>query len=173
MAATVALGCGAGLFLVAYGFVESPHVSFLSIAAASAILVAYGAIGLSLKKTRWFAILLPACVAGLGGGAVFAAEILLEYAYLPVDNVVWGYIEFAAVFLIYALAAMWVAWRGGSIGDAVCAAFLSAVVSSLIWCLVLLSVFYAYEGTAAQTAVLPTLPARSPGRLRRCRVAGR
>jgi len=154
LAAMVALGVGAGLALVAYGIAEHPHASWLSVAAASAILTAYGATGFLLRRPRWSAVLRPACVAGFCGGAVFATEILLEYAYLPIDNVDWGYIEFATVFLIYALAAVWVAWRGGSIGDAVRAAFVSAVISSLIWCIVLLLVFYAYEGTAAQTAVL-------------------
>ena len=150
---TIALGTGAGLTLVAYGFAEHPQASLLSVAAASAVLIAYGAIGFSLKRPRSSAVAVPAFVAGLCGGAVFAAEILLEYAYLPVDNVVWGYVEFGTVFAIYALAAVWGAWRGGSIGNAVRAAFSSAIISSLIWCLILLSTFYAYEGTAAQTAV--------------------
>ncbi len=87
-------------------------------------------------------------------GAVFAAEILLEYTFRPANNVVWGYFEFGTVFLIYALTAGWAAWRGRAIGDGVRAAFVAAVISSLIWCLVLLSVFYAFEGTSTQSAVL-------------------
>ena len=75
---TIALGTGAGLTLVAYGFAEHPQARLLSVAAASAVLIAYGAIGFSLKRPRWSAVAVPAFVAGLGGGAVFAAEILLE-----------------------------------------------------------------------------------------------
>ncbi len=154
VAAAIALGAGAGLALVAYGFAEHLHASLLSVAAAAAILIGYGALGLTLKSLRRSADLRASSIAGLAAGAVFAAEILLEYSYLPPNNVVWGYAEFGTVFLIYALVAAWAAWRGLTIGDAVRVAALAAVISSLIWCLMLLSTFYAYEGTSAQAAVL-------------------
>ena len=154
MAMAITLGAGGGLALVAYGFAEHPHASLLSVAAAAAILLGYGAFGLRLKRLRSSVDLRTASVAGLAAGAVFAAEILLEYVCLPPNNVVWGYIEFGAVFLIYALAAAWVASNRRTIGGAVGVAIVAAVISSLLWCLVLLLAFYAYEGTSAQAAVL-------------------
>ena len=154
VAAAVALGAGAGLALVAYGFTEHPQASLLSVAAAAAVLVGYGALGRTLKSLRSSADLRPSSIGGLAAGTVFAAEILLEYIYLPPNNLIWGYAEFGTVFLIYAMVAAWVTLRGRPIGDAIRAAIIAAVISSLIWCLVLLSVFYAYEGTSAQTAVL-------------------
>lgn len=152
--AWIVAGAAACLGLVAYGFNEHPQASLLSVAAASAILISYGALGLALGSLKWSAVLRPASIAGLMAGAVFAAEILLEYTFRPANNVVWGYFEFGTVFLIYALTAGWAAWRGRAIGDGVRAAFVAAVISSLIWCLVLLSVFYAFEGTSTQAAVL-------------------
>ena len=154
VAAAVALGAGAGLALVIYGLAERPQASLLSVAAAAAVLVGYGALGLTLNNLRSLADLRASSIAGLAAGVVFAAEILLEYIYLPPNNVVWGYGEFGIVFLIYALVAAWVAWRGMTIGIAVRVAMVAAAISSLIWCLALLSTFYAYEGTSAQAAVL-------------------
>jgi hypothetical protein len=154
VAPAVVLGTGAGLSLVAYGFAEHPQASLLSVAAAAAMLIGYGALGLTLKSLRSSADLQASTIAGLAAGAVFAAEILLEYIFLPPNNVVWGYAEFGTVFLIYAFVAAWVASCGRPLGNAIRAAALAAVISSLIWCLVLLSTFYAYEGTSAQTAVL-------------------
>lgn len=152
--ATIALGTAAGLTLVGYGVAEHPHASLLSVAVATVILIGYGALGFALKRLRLSADLRASCIAGLAAGAVFAGEIVLEYVYLPPNNVVWGYAEFGTVFLIYALVAGWVAWRGLTIGAAVRVAVVAAVISSLIWCIVLLSTFYAYEGTSTQTAVL-------------------
>jgi hypothetical protein len=154
VAAAVALGAGAGLALVVYGFAEHPQASLLSVAAAAAVLIGYAALGLTLNSLRSSPDLRASSIAGLAAGVVFAAEILLEYTYLPSSNVVWGYGEFGTVFLIYALVAAWVAWRGLTIGIAVRVAMLAAAISSLIWCLALLSTFYAYEGTSAQAAVL-------------------
>lgn len=154
VAAAVALGAGAGLTLVAYGFAEHPQARLLSVAAAATILFGYGMLGLTLKRLRSSAELQASSIAGLAAGVVFGTEILLEYIYLPLSNVVWGYAEFGTVILIYAVAAVWVAWSGRPIRNAVRVAALAAIISSLIWCLVLLSTFYAYEGTSAQTAVL-------------------
>jgi hypothetical protein len=154
VADALALCAGAGLTLVVYGFAEHPQASLLSVAAATAILVGYGAVGLTLKSLTSPADLRASSIAGAAAGVVFAAEVLLEYFYLPPNNVIWGYAEFGMVFLIYALVAGWVAWRGQPVGDAVRVAMVAAVISSMIWCLVLLSVFYTYEGTSTQTAVL-------------------
>lgn len=152
--AGLALGAGAGLLLVGYGVAEHHKASLLSVAAAAAILIGYGAVGLRLRRANSSGDLEAACIAGLAAGGVFGTEILLEYIYLPSSNVIWGYAEFGTVFLIYAVAAGWAAWRGRPIGAAVRVAALTAVIASLIWCLVLLSTFYAFEGTSAQIAVL-------------------
>lgn len=154
MGAALALGAGAGLALVGYGWAEHPKASLLSVAAASAILIGYGVLGLRLKEVNRSEDLQTACIAGLAAGGIFGAEILLEYVYQPSSNVIWGYAEFGTVFLIYAVAAGWAAQRGRPIGAAVRVAAVTAVVASLIWCLVLLSTFYGFEGTSAQTAVL-------------------
>ena len=150
----VAVGASASLALIAYGFAEHPKASLLSVAAAAIVLTGYGAIGLRVRGARSSANLQASSIAGLVAGAVFGAEILLEYVYQPSSNVAWGYAEFGTVFLICALAAAWAAWRERAIRGAVGVAALTAVISSLIWCLVLLSSFFALEGTNAQTAVL-------------------
>ena len=154
LVAVFQLGVGTALGLIAYGYAHHPHSSLASISAATVILIGYGVLGFASRRTQWLANLRPAGVAGLATGAVFAAEILLEYLFLPENNVLWGYVEFGLVFLIYTLVAVWVAWQNRSISDAVRAAFATAIIGSLIWCIVLLSAFYAYEGTASQTAVL-------------------
>jgi hypothetical protein len=92
---------------------------------------------------------------GLAAGFVFASEILLEYLILPDTrtNIMLGWIEYAAAFLLFALAALWTSYRIGQAGAGVRAAFWSAIIASLIWLAVLHLTTYAWWGTARQEQV--------------------
>ena len=90
---------------------------------------------------------------GLLAGAVFAAEILLEYYLLPADNSVMGLVEYGLVLVLFFLAGLWVAWRTQAFRNGVMAAVWSALVSFLIWYVVVLLVFYLFFGTPQQAQV--------------------
>ena len=91
--------------------------------------------------------------AGFAAAAIYAGEIVLEYAVQPADNTSWGLAEFAAVFACFAMAGAGGAARSRRMWPALQAALWTAVMATLVWYVVLLAVTYALRGTAAQTAV--------------------
>lgn len=82
-------------------------------------------------EAKWpITVIRTAWLAGLAAGAVYAVEIMLEYAFLPRDNTPYGYVEFGTVFLIYALAAAMLARARQPVRNAVRASFLAAIKAS-------------------------------------------
>ncbi|MGA2591422.1 MAG: hypothetical protein ABSH32_15995 [Bryobacteraceae bacterium] len=93
---------------------------------------------------------------GLAAGILFTSEFLLEYAILPDTrtNIRLGWIEYGAVFAIFALAGLATGRKTGSARAGVPGAFWSAMIASLIWLAALLLTTYAFWGTARQEQVL-------------------
>lgn len=151
------LVCGLALILVGFGWLRHPHIAAVSVCAALLSVTLY-----SLAALLAFARLLPprshavkfAWWGGLAAALVFCGEICLEYVLLPPDNTRFGLVEFGTVWLTYLIVAAAVAAAGGRLRDSVNASVVAAMISSILWCVVLLAVFYAFEGTARQTSVL-------------------
>jgi cell division protein FtsW len=61
--------------------------------------------------------------------------------------------EFGLVFLIYGSASGWLTARGARLRAGVLGAVVTAIISSLIWCLVIFVSFYLFAGTARQIVV--------------------
>jgi hypothetical protein len=74
-----------------------------------------------LKVGLLFGIIAEACC---------AIEIVLEYVVLPVNNVIWGKLEFDTVYFLYTLAAFVAARRTGNFRAGISAAFWSAMIAS-------------------------------------------
>jgi hypothetical protein len=145
-----------GLCLVLLGWALVPTASLLSVAGACLILIIYGLVyyfalpRVSPQVIRW------ALLFGLLAGVVFVAEILMEYALLPKDNTSWGIAEFALIFFIYLVSAFWTAYRSRNLRAGLLTAVLTAMVSSLIWVIAVLAVFYAFRGSPSQQQVFAT-----------------
>jgi hypothetical protein len=150
------LGTLLALLLVIYGVFLTPSTRPRSIAAATSILIAYAALG-------YFVV--PACSrgyraavdvarwAGLAAAAVFTFEICLEYLLLPQNNSSWGAVEFGLVFFIYFAVGAWLGWARRSLREATLGSALSALIASLVWCIVVLTTFYLFHNTARQQQV--------------------
>ncbi|MGZ5987164.1 MAG: hypothetical protein ACXWK7_19735 [Caulobacteraceae bacterium] len=139
------------------GFFAGGLARWVGVPAVLTILAAYGlatAVGVPATQRRAPQVLAIAAPLGLAGGAVYAAEILAEYALRPTDNTAWGLAEFGAVFGLFLVAGGVSAWRTGRLGAAALAGLWTAVISALCWYAVALAVFYAFRGTDAQAAVL-------------------
>ncbi|HTQ56331.1 MAG TPA: hypothetical protein VMI94_17805 [Bryobacteraceae bacterium] len=152
----IVIGSLAGLALVGYGVYRTPATSRLSIAAAVIVLLVYvalGRAGVPRLCGRYPAAVKAALWAGLAAGAVFAAEICLEYVLLPKDNTAWGTVEFGVAFLIYASAGTGLAWARRSLREAAIGSMLAAVVGSVVWCVFILATFYLFYGTDRQKLV--------------------
>ena len=145
------------LALVIAGRVFVPATSLLSTMAASAILLAYGAMAalcpIRLHR-RHPDILRWAVIFGLLAGAVFAGEIFLEYMLLPTDNSRYGMVEFGTVLFLYFVSAFLSALRSLSIRNAVFTSVASAFIASLVWVITVLAVFHAFRGSPRQVLVL-------------------
>ena len=149
------LGAVSALLLIGYGVLRVPTTELLSVGAAL-ILVIYALLGWLLPSRiarHNVAIVAVACGAGLLAGAIFAGETLLEYLILPTDNTPFGLVEFGLVFLIYGGASGWLTARGARLRGGVLGAVVTAIISSLIWCLVIFVSFYLFAGTLRQAAV--------------------
>jgi hypothetical protein len=121
------------------------------------ILVVYGIAGAWLppRLERRDPLLLRAAITfGLLAGAVYAGEIVLEYVTLPANNSPYALIEFGAIFVVYFAAGLTAARRTGRTRDGISAAVTAALISTLIWYIVLLAVTFAMRGTFQQAAVL-------------------
>ncbi len=148
-----ALLVGLGLLLIPGG------LSLPGLAGVLLILAVYALVG-------WFAAppverrspgTLPLALRfGLAAGAVFAAEILLEYILLPdsAGNARMGLVEYGTVLILFFVAAFWGARTSGSTRAGLLAAVWAALVASLVWYGLVLLVFYAYHGTPAQAQVM-------------------
>ena len=142
-----------GLALVILGWFLVSTTSLLSNAGVCLVLVVYGLVGyFSFPRIR-SEILILVGVFGLLAGAIFAGEILLEYAILPKDNTSWGIIEFGCVFAVYFLSSMVVSYRCKGIRYGILAAVVNAMLSSVIWLLFALLTFYIFRGTTRQEHV--------------------
>jgi hypothetical protein len=148
------LGVLLGLILVLLGWILVPAASLISVAGACLILVLYGLTGYFVFPRLSSEVMRTGLVFGLLAGVIFAGEILLEYAVLPNDNTSWGLVEFGSVFVLYFVSGLWAAYRSRSIKSGTLAAVLTAILSSVIWLLCLLLVFYLFRGTLRQELVL-------------------
>lgn len=136
------------------GWLLVPATRLLSILGAVFILVVYGLAGYFGFPRLRPEIFLPTALFGLLAGAIFAGEIVLEYAVLPKDNTSWGVIEFGGVFAVYFISSVVEAYRCRSIRDGLLAAIVNALLSSVIWLIVMLLMYYIFRGTARQEQVL-------------------
>lgn len=151
-----AIGVLCAIGLVAYGRVLVPTAHILGTVAVTLLLALYGLIGWVGPRTvgdKWSAIRSACLPLGLVAGFIFTSEVVLEYWILPTDNSRMGLIEFGLVFLTYAIAAAVVTYRGLGLRAGVFASVATAIISSLIWYIVVLAIFYAYFGTTKQQLV--------------------
>ena len=156
----VVAASAASMALVAFGVVTTPGVlatgsGWLGPLAAGGMTGLYCALGVwrLAPARRRPEIVGWAQRAGLAAAAIYAGEIIAEYALQPADNTAWGLVEFAAVFACFAMAGAGAAARSRAMWPAIQAAVWTAVVATAIWYAVLLAVTYAFRGTAAQAAV--------------------
>lgn len=151
------VGVLVALALVMAGRWFVPATSFISTAAASAILLTYGGLA-AVCPGRLYRrqpdILRLAIIFGLLAGAVFAGEIILEYILLPASNSLSGMVEFGTVLALYFASAIVTAFRSRSIKNGVLTSVASAFIASLLWVITVLAVFYAFRGSPRQALVL-------------------
>jgi hypothetical protein len=157
------LGVSAAVLLVGLGLALYPTALSVSpaglsgVIAIGVILVVYGIAGawLAPRLERRDPLLLRAAITfGLLAGAVYAGEIVLEYVTLPADNSPYALVEFGAIFLLYFAAGLTAARRTGRARDGIWAAVTAALISTLIWYIVLLAATFAMRGTFQQAAVM-------------------
>ena len=147
------LGVVLGILLVLVGWRLAPNASLLSVCGAGLILVLYGLVGFFGFLRIPSEIINLVGVTGLLAGAIFAGEIVLEYVLLPRDNTSWGWVEFGSVFAIYFLTGLVAAYRSKSLRHGILAAVGTAMLSSLIWLIFALLIFYLFRGSARQFQV--------------------
>jgi hypothetical protein len=150
------IGVAIAVGLIGYGVWLVPATNRLSIVAASVVIAIYSFLGFVVpdhlgEHQREVRAVGTFC--GLLAGVVFAVEIILEYVLLPADNTNMGLAEFGTVFSIYSLAGGVTAYRSRSLRAGTLAAMFSSVVSSLIWWVIVLGVFYCFFGTPQQDRV--------------------
>ena len=128
-----------------------PGLAAVIIALSSyALLGAWGAARLERVDRR---LLRLALVFGLVVAAIYATEILLEYVLLPRDNTRYGVVEFGLVFLSHLTAGFIAALQTRLARNGLMAAVGSALISTLLWYIVLLAITYAMKGTPRQAMV--------------------
>ena len=142
--------------LVFLGWILFPTEKAAGMLAAIAILILYGLVGWIVPgkiEGPHPIILSNGTRFGLIAGFIFAGEIILEYVLLPKDNTVYGVIEFAGVFVLYFLAGLSTTVQTNSLRKGSASAVWAAIISILMWVIVLLGMFYLFRGTAQQTQV--------------------
>lgn len=144
---------GLALVLVLFGRILVPAINIVSLAGACLILVIYGILGYFAFPRIQLGILRMGFIFGLLAGALYAGEILLEYAILPKDNSLWGLVEFGGVFFIVFLTALLTTARSNVLKQGVFSAILAALISAAIWLMIVLAVFYIFRGTDRQFQV--------------------
>lgn len=115
-----------------------------------ALLGAWGAARLERRDPR---LLRLALGFGLSAAAIYATEIVLEYVLLPRDNTRYGGVEFGLVFLCYLTAGFIAALQTRRSRNGLMAAVGAALIATLLWYIVVLSITYAMKGTPQQAAV--------------------
>lgn len=151
-----AFGILCALGLIVYGRVLIPATNNLSFAAAAFAVTLYAIIGwfgLTRNGDSWPAITSVSVPLGILAGAVFAAEVVLEYILLPADNSRMGLVEFGLVLLIYALAGAFAAIRYQSIKAGTIAAVATAMISTLVWFIAVLTTYYWFYESPRQELV--------------------
>jgi hypothetical protein len=147
------LGVLLGLILVILGWILNPKTNFLSIAAICLILAIYSLVGYFGFPRIRPEILSLVSVFGLIASTIFASEILLEHAFLPKDNTSWGIIEFGSTFVLYFLSGLVMTYQSKGIKYGILAAVVSTMLSSVVWLIFILLMFYIFRGTARQEFV--------------------
>jgi hypothetical protein len=151
-----AFGILSTLALVGYGRVLIPATNNLNVAAATLVQVLYAVIGWVAPRRirkKWPTILSDCAPVAIFAGFVFVFEVVLEYIFLPADNTRMGFVEFGLVFLIWALAGAFAANRHQSVWAGTIAATATAMISSLIWFIAVLTTFYCFYGSPRQELV--------------------
>jgi hypothetical protein len=151
---TMGILCALGL--VGYGKHLIPTTNDLSLDAAVLVLVIYAIIAWAAPvriEEKWPKLVSASSPFGILAGAIFVSELLFEYILLPANNAQMGYVEFGLVLFVYALAGAVAAYRYESIGAGTVAAANAAIVSSLIWFIAVLAVFYCFRGSLRQELV--------------------
>lgn len=154
---TLLFGVVIALALVLGGRLLVPTASFRSSLAALSVLFVYAGMA-NLFPARLHGrdpeVLRIGVIFGLLAAAVFVAEIILEYIWVPKDNSRYGAVEFGLVFLLYFISGFVSARRTRSVGNAVWTSMASAFIASLIWVITVLVMFYVFYGTPRQSLVL-------------------
>jgi hypothetical protein len=150
-----ALLAGVGLLVFPAALVEWQGTlpglaAVLIVLCAYALLGAWGATRLEGVDPRLLDLALGF---GLVAAAIYAAEIVLEYVLLPRDNTRYGLVEFGLVFLSYLTAGFIAALQTRRARNGLMAAVGAALISTLLWYIVVLAVTYAMKGTPQQAAV--------------------
>jgi hypothetical protein len=104
-------------------------------------------------EEKWPTILSAGAAFGILAGFIFVSEVLLEYVLLPANNTQMGYVEFGLAMFVYALVGALTANRYRSVGAGTVAATTAAIISSLIWFIAVLAVFYWFRGSLRQELV--------------------
>jgi hypothetical protein len=125
-------------------------VAVAIVLAVYAVLGGWGAARLERRDQR---LLRLALVCGLVAAAIYAGEIILEYVLLPSDNTPYGLVEFGLVFLSDLVAGLLAALQTRRARNGPLAALGAALISTLLWYVVLLALTYLMKGTAQQAAV--------------------
>ncbi len=154
-AGLAALLAGLGLLVFTTALADWQH-ALLGLAAVLLVLAGYAGLGgWGIPRIeRLDARLLRVGLAfGLAAAIVYTAEVVLEYIVLPSDNTNWGLVEFGLVFLCYLLAGLWAGRQTGRARYGMVAAASAALVSTLVWYIVVLASTYVMHGTPQQEAV--------------------
>jgi hypothetical protein len=144
------------LGLIGYGRILVPATNTLSVAAAVLVVLLYAIISWVAPhriRGKWPTLLSATAPFGIFAGFIFVSEVVLEYILLPADNTRMGLVEFGLVLIIYALAAAFAANRYRSVGAGTIAAVATAMISSLIWFIAVLTAFYCFYGSPWQEMV--------------------
>lgn len=150
-----ALLVGVGLFVFPAARTEW-RGTLPGLAGVGIVLVGYALFGVwgTSRLERTDERLLPIAVSfGLIGAAIYAAEIILEYVFLPGDNTRYGYVEFGLVLLSYLATGYTVGLKTRRVRNGLMAAVGAALISTLVWYIVLLAITYVMKGTPRQAAV--------------------
>jgi hypothetical protein len=142
-----------GLALIILGRFLIPAANLLSVVGACLVLIVYGLVGYFVFPKIHPDVLVLVGAFGLLAGAILAGEILLEYALLPKDNTGWGVIEFGCVFAIFFISGLVAAYRSKRMRVGVLASVGTAMLSSVIWLIIILLTFYGFRDTARQGLV--------------------
>jgi len=150
------IGATAVIALIILGWILTPAEKLVGVLAATSITIVYGIVAWFVPQRVekiYPTILSTAVLIGLIAGLIFTSEIILEYILLPKDNTTFGFVEFGSVFFLYLLASAITAYRTNSIRNGIWSAVGAAMIATLIWIIVTLSVFYLFRGTPQQKQI--------------------